>query len=114
MRNVTHSCNICPVPQATREKHLGTRPSSVPFFNTQMHSAAVICPHIVAVVQIIQSAAIARNGANFPIVPTEMNRLGRCQRNWPNAFYSCDSDEWPSQRRKQIHGGRGLLSRFYY
>ena len=60
---------------------------SVFFFDAQMHRAACVCPGIVAVVQIIQSTAIASNGANFPIVSAKMNRTCRRKRKWSNPFY---------------------------
>src|SRR3984893_7324372 len=54
MRNVTHHGDVWPVPEPAGEKNLGTGPTTVLFFNAQIHSAVVICLDIVAVVQIIQ------------------------------------------------------------
>src|SRR5258708_27090581 len=93
MRSVPRRQDVGSVPQTSCEIHLHTRPLACLFRDAEMQSSAGIRPGVIAIVQIVQSPAIARNRANFPIVSAEMKRLCGRELGFANALYNRHRDD---------------------
>src|SRR3989442_3367315 len=68
-----------------------------------MQSTTRICPGVITVVQIIQTSTIARDRANFPIVPAEMKRLRGRERDGSGALNNVHGNDAAARRRSHIH-----------
>src|SRR5215469_15226484 len=77
MSRVSHHQAVGSVPETLCKRQIRTRPPALFFLDPEMQGSACIGPSIVTIVQIVQSAPVARNGANPPLVSAELKGLCR-------------------------------------
>src|SRR5467141_767553 len=74
---VTNHNDVGSVTETAIQLHLRARPLVSLFRDAEMQRTARVGPGVLSSIQIVHSAAIARNRANLPIVAAEMKRLHR-------------------------------------
>src|SRR5215468_2741328 len=106
MRSVAHYQNVVSIPKAPRKEDFSTRPAVAFLPDTKMQSSTRISPGVVSIVEIVHSSAIARDGANIPIVAAEMNLFGGCELRLTNAFDDLYQRHRTTLRWRRIHSRR--------
>src|ERR1700756_2682164 len=111
MSSVAHYHDVGSITQTSCELCLCTRPPALFFLDSEMHGSAFVSPGVITVVQIIESPAVARNSANFPVVSAEMKWLCRGEGHRPNPFENIHGDDGAALCGSHIHRRRRAISR---